>query len=121
MTQQSGARSPRANDQQAQETQEAVEQADEDQPTAEPAVGDEDKQGTPAGMSAADVSARSDLARHLGVSAFPASRAELLAVARENQAPDAVLSRIASAEDREYENMQDLAAAAGIGTEESRS
>lgn len=134
MTQQSGARSPREDDEMAHETAGLVqgghstraeewrdpEPSGEDQPLAAASLGAEDRRGTPEGMTPQDVQARSDIARFLGTAAFPGSREELLATARENQAPQEVLHRIGSASDGTFENVQDLARAIGIGTEEGR-
>ena len=134
MTQQSGPRSPREDDELAHETSGLVqgghdpraeewrdpEPSGEDQPIAAATLGAEDRRGTPPGMSPADVQARSDLARFLGTSAFPGTREELLETARENQAPDDVLGRIVSAPNGPFQNVQELARATGIGTEEER-
>lgn len=134
MTQQSGARSPRADDELAHETAGLVqgghgtraeewrdpEPSGEDQPLAAASLGEEDRRGTPQGMTPDDVQLRSDIARFLGTSAFPGTREELLATARENQAPGEVLARIGSAPDGPFDTMQELARAVGIGTEEER-
>ena len=77
--------------------------------------------GSPSGMSQADVEVRSDLARFLGTAAFPGTRDELLAVARDNGATEAVLTRLRSAPPGPFENVQELAQAVGIGTEAERS
>ncbi len=72
-------------------------------------------------MSQADVEVRSDLARFLGTAAFPGTRDELLAVARDNGATEGVLARLRSAPPGPFENVQELAQAVGIGTEAERS
>jgi hypothetical protein len=132
--QQSGARSPREDEDRAHETSGLVqgghgtraeewrdpEPSAEDQPVEGATLGAEDRRGTPDGMTPDDVQARSDIARFLGTSAFPGTRDELLAKARENQATSAVLGRIGSAPEGPFENMQELARAIGIGTEEHR-
>ena len=132
--QQSGARSPREDEERAHETAGLVqgghstraeewrdpEPSAEGEPVVGASLGAEDRRGTPDGMTPEDVQERSDIARFLGTSAFPGTRDELLAKARENQAPGSVLSRIGSAPDGPFENMQDLARAVGIGTEEHR-
>jgi hypothetical protein len=97
------------------------EPAGEDQPTGDRLITPEDRRGTPEGMTSADVDARSDVARYLGLSAFPGDRESLLATARENSAPDWVLGALSRLpDDQRFENVQDVARAAGIGTEEPR-
>ncbi|KQX62926.1 hypothetical protein ASD06_11975 [Angustibacter sp. Root456] len=72
-------------------------------------------------MTPADVEERSQLARFLDPSAFPASGEELVAAAQANQAPDVVVDRLRRLPAGEqFENTQDVARAAGLGTEERR-
>ena len=83
--------------------------------------GEDRRGGTPPGMDSHDVEERSEIARFLGLSAFPGTRDELLAVANENQATDHVraqLQRLPA--DERFENVQDVARALGLGTEEKR-
>jgi hypothetical protein len=98
------------------------EPAGEDQPTGDEHVVPEWlEQGTPPGMDPADVEQRSDVARFLDATAFPGRRDDLVAAAERNQAPVAVvelLRRLPS--DETFENTQDVARAAGLGTEERR-
>ena len=64
---------------------------------------------------------RSEIARFLGLAAFPGTRDDLLAVADEHQATDHVraqLQRLPA--DERFENVQDVARALGLGTEEKR-
>ena len=91
MTQQSGARSPREDEDRAHETSGLVqgghgtraeewrdpEPSAEDQPVEGATLGAEDRRGTPDGMTPDDVQERSDIARYLGTSAFPGTRDEL--------------------------------------------
>jgi hypothetical protein len=136
VSQQSGPTSPREDDQRAHETR-GLEQgghpthieefrdpepAGEDQPTGEEHVVPEWLEpGTPPGMDQRDVDVRSDLARFLDATAFPGRRDDLVAAAQEHQAPDAVLSVLRGLPaDQEFTHLQDVARAAGLGTEERR-
>jgi hypothetical protein len=75
---------------------------------------------TAASLDLDDAEARADIARFLTPSAFPADREALLADARGNQAPEAVLERLqALPGGRRYENVQDVWGALG-GTVEHR-
>lgn len=78
------------------------------------------ERGTPPGMDVDDVEERSEIARFLGTSAFPSSGPDLVEVAAQNQATDAVLNRLRQLPEGEYTNMQDVARALGIGTEQQR-
>jgi len=92
----------------------------DDQPSAEGALTDH-RRGTPPGMEPEDVEERSEIARFLDRAAFPGTRADLLASAEGHQATDHVreqLSRLPEGE--RFENMQEVARALGIGTEEKR-
>ena len=88
----------------------------EDQPTPEPRLS-EDQTGS---LDLDDAEARSDIARYLDPSAFPADREGLVANAEANNAPEAVLERLqALPAGRTYEAMPDVWAALG-GTVEHR-
>ena len=88
----------------------------EDQPTPEPRLS-EDQTGS---LDLDDAEARSDIARYLDPSAFPADRDGLVAGAEANNAPDAVLERLQALPDgRTYQGMPDVWAALG-GTVEHR-
>ena len=88
----------------------------EDQPTPEPRLS-EDRTGS---LDLDDAEARSDIARYLDPSAFPADREGLVANAEANNAPEAVLERLqALPAGRTYEAMPDVWAALG-GTVEHR-
>ncbi len=64
--------------------------------------------GTPEGMSERDVERRSEIASYLG-RVWPATAAQLVAVALENEAPDTVLQPLQMLPgELELENLQDL-------------
>jgi hypothetical protein len=71
--------------------------------------------GVPDGMTERDVEQRSELARFLG-RVWPATREELLEVAREAAAPDAVLADLERLPaDYAFQNLQDAWAALSAG------
>ncbi|MEE1927086.1 DUF2795 domain-containing protein [Streptomyces sp. TRM 70351] len=93
----------------------------EDQPETDRAPDTTLTGGTPPGMDADDVELRNDLARHLGMSVYPAERDGVLSALRENNAPDGLVSLAANLPGgRSYENVQDIMRALGRGTEERR-
>ncbi len=76
---------------------------------------------TAPGTSTGDVEHRAALAEALGKEVWPADKDALVAKAQESNAPDRVLSdlrRLPSG--RQFENVQDVARALGIGTEQQR-
>jgi hypothetical protein len=76
---------------------------------------------TAPGTSTGDVEHRAALAEALGKEVWPADRDTLVAKAQEGNAPDRVVSdlrRLPSGE--QFENVQDVARALGIGTEQQR-
>ncbi len=76
---------------------------------------------TAPGTSAGDVEHRAALAEALGKEVWPADKDALVAKAQESNAPDRVLSdlrRLPSGQ--QFENVQDVARALGIGTEQQR-
>ena len=82
---------------------------------------DPHQEGTPAGTSPADVERRSAIAETLGKEVWPADRDTLVARAEESNATDRVLAdlrRLPSGQ--QFENVQDVARALGIGTEQHR-
>jgi len=88
----------------------------EDQPTPESRL----SEGRTGSLDLDDAEARSDIARYLDPSAFPADRDGLVASAEANNAPDAVLERLQALPDgRTYQGMPDVWAALG-GTVEHR-
>ncbi|AEW92418.1 MULTISPECIES: DUF2795 domain-containing protein [Streptomycetaceae] len=93
----------------------------EDQPDVDRAPDTTLTGGTPPGMTAEDVEVRSDLARFLGPSVFPADRAEVLAALAGNHAPDRLVTLAGSLPAGEtYRNVQDLMRALGFGVEDHR-
>lgn len=136
MTQQSGPVNPREDEQLAHETEGLVrsghptrveefrdpEPAGEDQPTGdEHLMGPGREPGTAPGLSPEDVETRSEIARFLDRAALPGSREDLLASAEQNQATQRVLDLLQQLPaDARFENMQDVARALGLGTEEHR-
>jgi hypothetical protein len=93
----------------------------EDQPEASRAPDEALHGGTPPGMDDEDVELRSDLARHLGLGAFPADRAGVLDTLRENNAPDRLVDVARGLPEGEgFGNMQDVARALGLGVEDHR-
>jgi hypothetical protein len=84
--------------------------------------------GVPEGMTVADVEGRSELARFLRPSAFPASAARLAEIARDQGATDRVLAELgrlaagagSSERDRVFNNVQDVWRALGKGVESHR-
>jgi hypothetical protein len=78
-----------------------------------------DQPSTPEGMTNEDVEHRSEIARYLGKDVWPADRDELVAKAQENAATDRVLADLGRlpAQQR-FTNLQDVARALGIGTEQ---
>lgn len=88
----------------------------EDQPTPEPRL----TEGPTGSLDLDDAEARSEIARYLDPSAFPADREGLVANAEANNAPEAVLERLqALPAGRTYEAMPDIWAGLG-GTVEHR-
>jgi hypothetical protein len=84
-------------------------------------VTDPHQPATAPGTSPGDVEHRAALAQALGKEVWPADRDTLLAKAQEGNAPDRVLSdlrRLPSGQ--QFDNVQDVARALGIGTEQQR-
>ena len=77
------------------------------------------QRGTPPGMDTADVEGRSELARWLQPSVFPAESHRLMKSARETGAPDHILDLIGRLPaDRQYANVQDVWRGLGGGSED---
>ncbi len=76
---------------------------------------------TAPGTNQADLDRRAALAEHLGKEVWPADRDTLVAKAQESNASDAVLGQLRRLpEGRQFENVQDVAQALGLGTEQQR-
>ena len=76
---------------------------------------------TPAGTDQGDIERRAAIAEALGKEVWPADRDTLVAKAEEGNAPDAVLAQLRRLPDgRQFENVQDVADALGLGTEQQR-
>ena len=76
---------------------------------------------TPPGTDQRDLDRRAALAAHLGKEVWPADRDGLVAKAVESGAPDGVLAdlrRLPAGE--QFTNVQDVARALGLGTEQQR-
>ena len=77
--------------------------------------------GVPAGMTETDVEGRTELARHLHRSVFPAVREVLIDDVMNSDAPDRIVDMIkALPSGREFVNVQDVWATLGGGVEERR-
>lgn len=77
--------------------------------------------GTPAGTDPGDIERRAALAEALGKEVWPADRDALLAKAQESTAPDEVLAQLQRLPAGEqFDNIQDVARALGLGTEQQR-
>jgi Protein of unknown function (DUF2795) len=136
VTQQSGPVNPRQDEQLAHETEGLVrsghptrveefrdpEPAGEDQPTGdEHLMGPGREPGMAPGLTPEDVETRSEIARFLDRAALPGNRDDLLASAEQNQATQRVLDLLQQLPaDTQFENMQDVARALGLSTEEHR-
>jgi Protein of unknown function (DUF2795) len=84
-------------------------------------VSDPHQPGTPAGTGPGDIERRAALAEALGKEVWPADRDALVAKAEEANAPDGVLSQLRRLPDgQQFENVQDVAQALGVGTERQR-
>jgi hypothetical protein len=76
---------------------------------------------TPSGTDQGDLDHRAAIAEALGKEIWPADRDQLVAKAQEASAPDRVLSelrRLPAGE--QFDNVQDVARALGLGTEQQR-
>ncbi len=98
----------------------SAEPSGEDQPAVDLSADGSLHGGVPDGMTELDVEARSRLATYLGKEVWPATGAQLLAVAQGRDAPDVVVQQLRRLEaDRSYENLQDAWAQLG-GVEQHR-
>ena len=77
--------------------------------------------GTPQGTDPADVERRAALAEALGKEVWPADRDTLVSKAEESNAPDGVLGQLRRLPaGQQFANVQEVAQALGLGTEEQR-
>ena len=84
-------------------------------------MSDPHQPGTPAGTDPADIERRAALSEVLGKEVWPADRDTLVAKAQEANAADDVLGQLRRLPaDQEFTNMQDVAQALGLGTEQER-
>ena len=84
-------------------------------------MSDPHQPGTPSGTDPADIERRAALAEVLGKEVWPADRDALVAKAQEASASDDVLGQLRRLPaDQEFANMQDVAQALGLGTEQER-
>lgn len=76
---------------------------------------------TSPGTDEGDIERRAALAESLGKEVWPADRDQLIAKAQEGTAPDRVLADLRRLPaGQQFENVQDVARALGIGTEQQR-
>jgi hypothetical protein len=93
----------------------------EDQPAGDDDIAPDDRRGLAPGLTHDVLELRSEIARFLGISAFPADRDGLVVVAAGNQAPDAVLDRLRSLPSgEEFANVEDVIEALGLHGENRR-
>jgi hypothetical protein len=93
----------------------------EDEPDVDLIPNADGSAGAGMDMSAGDVEGRSELARYLGIAAFPGNRQILVDVASDNNAPDAVLNTLQRLPDgREYQNVTEVWESLGGATEHHR-
>jgi hypothetical protein len=84
-------------------------------------VTDPHQPGTPSGIDPADVDRRAALAEVLGKEVWPADRDTLVAKAQDATATDEVLAQLQRLPAGEqFANIQDVARALGLGTEQQR-
>jgi hypothetical protein len=84
-------------------------------------VSDPHQPATSPGTSEAGVERRAAIAEALGKEVWPADRDTLLAKAQDGNVPDRVLAELRGLPgDRKFENVQEVARALGIGTEQER-
>ena len=77
--------------------------------------------GTPSGTDPRDIERRAALAEALGKEVWPADRDTLVSKAQEANAPDRVLADLRRLPDgQRFENVQEVAQALGLGTEQQR-
>ena len=84
-------------------------------------MSDPHQPATSPGTDQGDIERRAALAEALGKEVWPADRDTLVAKAQEGNASDAVLGQLRRLpEGQQFENVQDVAQALGLGTEQQR-
>ena len=84
-------------------------------------MSDPHQPATSPGTDQGDIERRAALAEALGKEVWPADRDALVGKAQEGNASDAVLAQLRRLpEGRQFENVQDVAQALGLGTEQQR-
>ena len=84
-------------------------------------MSDPHQPGTPTGTDPGDIERRAALAEVLGKEVWPADRDQLLAKAEEATASDVVLAQLRRLPAGEqFTNVQEVAQALGLGTEQER-
>ncbi len=84
-------------------------------------MSDPHQPATSPGTDQRDIERRAAIAEALGKEVWPADRDTLVAKAQEGNAPDAVLGQLRRLpEGRKFQNVQEVASALGLGTEQQR-
>lgn len=84
-------------------------------------MSDPHQPATSPGTDQRDIERRAAIAEALGKEVWPADRDTLVAKAQEGNAPDAVLGQLRRLpEGRQFQNVQEVASALGLGTEQQR-
>ncbi len=84
-------------------------------------MSDPHQPATSPGTDPGDIERRAAIAQALGKEVWPADRDRLVAKAEESSPPDSVLGQLRRLPaDQEFTNVQDVARALGIGTEQQR-
>ena len=93
----------------------------EDEPDVDLVPNADASAGAGMDMSADEVEGRSELARYLGIKAFPGNRQMLVDVAIDNNAPDVLVARLQRLPDgREYKNVNEVWQTLGGAVEQHR-
>ncbi|MFC4031140.1 DUF2795 domain-containing protein [Streptomyces polygonati] len=93
----------------------------EDEPVAEFGAANDPGAPAPAGMTREGVTVRSELARHLERTVYPAKRSALLGSLRRQHAPDTLVDRVSALPaEQQYPNVQAVTRALGFGVEDRR-
>jgi hypothetical protein len=93
----------------------------EDQPVVARSTSGDLTGAAPPGMTPREVEERSLLARHLGKSIYPATKADIIAKLHEENAPGRFVGRMEDLPgDQEFSNMQEVALALGLHVESQR-